>query len=497
MRPAVTKSNSCNGKHASPSKQKGLGKEIVAMTVDENTARAKLREIGEWILKQDAPVLLYNYDADGCSAGASMAAFLSRSDKKFESLAVKQLYKDTIAEIKAMGTSFIFVDFGSGQLEELVRVFGPETFCVLDHHQPVEIDYRLHWNPFHYGIHGGREISAAGIAFWLAYEMDPANADLACLAVVGACGDMQDESGKLEGKNADFVKIGVSAGVLSVKTDLRLFGRISRPLAQYLMFSTSPVLPELTANENNCKKFLADLGIDEKKGESWRSYEDLRDHEKKALASALINHLHRYRVPEWKIHEMIGEVYTLEKEEKKSPVRDAKEFGTLLNACGRHGRADIGLAVCTGDRFDAYEEALALLVQHRRELREGITLMHEKGLEEFESFFFFDSEGKIADSIIGIVAGMLYGSGTIGENKPIVALSRLDEENAKASGRATRDLVRRGLNIGKAFRRVCEKIGDSAEGGGHAIAAGCKFPMARQKEFLDELNIVFKEQLGI
>ena len=67
---------------------------------------------------------------------------------------------------------------------------------------------------------------------------------------------------------------------------------------------------------------------------------------------------------------------------------------------------------------------------------------------------------------------------------------------AEASGRATKELVRRGLNLGHAFKELQEKWGKGTEGGGHAVAAGIKFPKEKKEEFLEEIERIIERQEG-
>lgn len=459
-----------------------------------------IQEMADEIKKRDDFVVVHHYDADGVTSGAITAKALQRAGKKVKTKWLKQLYKEDIDEIKSLGKNFLFVDFGSGQLDYLIEELG-EKFFILDHHQPIKVKGKVpalkwHINPMLFGISGGRELSGAGAAFFFAKALDENNKDLSALAIVGALGDMQDYSGKLIGMNREIIKIAEQEKLLSVKTDLRLYGRISRPLTQYLMFSSSPILPGLTANHDACLAFLNENNIPLKDPftEQWLSYEDLPEEEKKKLSSAILMHLSSEGVPEWKMKELIGEVYTLEKEPPKSPLRDGKEFATMMNACGRHGMADVGLEVCLGDRKGKYAEALALMQEHKTALRKGIEFVEKNGVEEREQFYFFDAQGEIQDSIVGIIAGMLYGS-VIEENKPIIALARNDDGTVKASGRGTSYLVRNGLNIGLALKELQAEI-PGLEGGGHKIAAGAKLPEEHLALFLEKLGEKFKEQLS-
>ncbi len=451
----------------------------------------KIKTIAEEIKKNDNFVVLHHYDADGVSSGAIICKALERENKKFKVKWVKQLYSEDIKEIKGLGKKYLFVDFGSNYLKELKKEFG-KNFIVIDHHQ-ASGNSEFHLNPLNFGIDGGKEISAAGLAFLVAKELNEKNSDLSALAVIGACGDMQDSGGQLTGLNARILKEAEKEKIVSVKNDLRLYGRIGRPLAQFLVYSNSPVLPELTANEEACVQFLKNNHIPVKRNEQWLSYDDLGPDYKKKFVSALILHMQNHNVPEWKLQSMIGEVYTLEKEERKTPLRDAKEFATLLNACGRYGEADVGRNVCMGDREKWYQKALGLLQEHRINLRSGIDFVMQRGVEEKENFYFFDAEDKIKESIVGIIAGMLYGSGAIQDNKPIIAFARNEDGGIKVSARGTQDLIRKGLNLGGVLKKVCLELGEKSEGGGHKIAAGCRIDLEEKEIFLQKLDKKIKQ----
>jgi single-stranded-DNA-specific exonuclease len=453
--------------------------------------------------KRDNFVVVFHHDADGSASGAIAIKALEREGKKVSSICLKQLYKENIPQIRALGENYLFVDFGSGQLDYLVEEFG-ENFFVLDHHQPILVNGVMpvcKWqiNPLLFGINGGTEISGSGVTFFFALALNKNNFDLSVLGIVGALGDMQDANPTcaLIGLNRKILQIGIEHKLIQVKKDLRLYGRISRPLVSFLTFSSSPVLPGLTANEDNVKAFLDQLGIPLRDSytEKWLSYNDLNFEQQRELTSALLVLLLENNTPEWKIAELIGEVYTFLKENSSSPLYDGKEFSTMLNACSRNKHSEIALAVCKGDRNEGYSSAIALMDEHRDNLRKGIEFVKQKGIEERSSFYFFDAGEVIDESIVGVIAGMLYGS-IISETKPIIALARNKDGTTKASGRGTSALVRRGLNIGGALKEISQVV-EGVEGGGHRVAAGAKIPSERLEEVLNLLEEKFKKQLGL
>ncbi|MBI4044002.1 MAG: hypothetical protein HY393_04320 [Candidatus Diapherotrites archaeon] len=296
---------------------------------------AKVRDTASYLKEHSDWVVCHHYDCDGITSGSIITQALRRNGAQVKPFAIKQLYSDTIQQIRQAGSHLIFTDFGSSFIPELREAFGSD-FVVIDHHQHGTGKHEWHVNPMEYGLEGSREISAAGISYLVAQEMNAKNRDFAGLAVVGAVGDMQDyetPEGKLMGLNEKIIEDGMEEGVLEKKVDLRLYGRISRPLTQFLMYSTSPILPFLTAQKENCTAFLERNGIPLQENGRWLAYEDLNAEKKKALSTAIILHLNENNVPEWKVRELIGEVYTLKREDPHSALRDAKEFSTVLNAC--------------------------------------------------------------------------------------------------------------------------------------------------------------------
>lgn len=457
--------------------------------------KEKIREIIEWIKGKKELAVVGHIDADGLCSIAIMLKALEREGKKTSFKSLRQLYPKEIKELREKGEGIVFVDFGSGQLDLLKKELREEEFAVIDHHQPIEgEEYSLHLNPFFYGIDGGREISGAGMSYLVAREMNKENMDLSVLAVIGAIGDMQDSGEGLNGMNKEILNEAIKEGLVKKEKSLRMFGRISRPLIQFLLFSTNPILPELTANEENCVKFLRENGIELKEGKAWRNYEDLSEEEKKKLASALIVHLIQNGLSERKANELIGDVYTLVKEELKSPLRDAKEFSTLLNACGRHSMYEVGVKVCLGERGEYYRKALDLLLEHRKQLREGLELIERNGLMEEREFYYFDAGNAVKEELVGVIAGMLYGSRIELRDKPIIAFAREREgKGLKVSGRATNELAEKGINLGKILREVCNELSEESVGGGHKQAAGAKIKETEKEKFLRLLNEKIRE----
>ena len=413
--------------------------------------------------KMQNPLVVHHYDCDGITSGSIVASWFEKNSKPYRLLTVRKVDAELIEKVKKE-KQLIFVDLGSGSqiMEELKG-----EVVIIDHHQP-QCKSHLQANPHLFGFDGGSELSAAGCAYFVfRTSVD--------LGIVGAVGDIQYPLRSLNKKMLDEA---VEQKEVAVSTDILLFGRNSRPLLQLLTFADDPYLPGLTAHEDACSAFLGELGIELKSNGKWRTYSGLSAAEKRSMVSALAE-LISLRISPEATHKLTGEVYTLLKRQPGTELCDASEFSTLLNACGRNDRPELGVDVCLS-RPGSYEKAHVLLADHRKNLREGIAFAM-KNSQDLGKFLLIDGRGAIADSIIGVVAGMLYPGQ---RNKPVLALSLEASGKIKLSTRGTRKLVDAGLNLGKILSEVCPIVGGI--GGGHNIAAGASIPADRLDEFMKE-----------
>jgi len=466
-------------------------------------------------LRDAEGVLLASHiDADGLTSAAIATTALQRAGVPVETVFEKQLDAEAIAGIAAREfDTVLFTDFGSGQLDAISEHVAAGAFdaVIADHHQPADpadcteavtetdgyADLPTHLNPLLEGIDGASELSGAGAAYVLARALEPAdgdNRDLAGLAVVGAVGDMQAVGGELIGTNARLVEDGIDAGVLEEGTDLTLYGKQTRPLPKLLEYATEVPIPGISNDQAGATRFLEELGLDLKRDGEWRTWADLTDDERRTVASALVQRAVQRGVPSDKIESLVGTTYTLPTEPAGTELRDASEFSTLLNATARYERADVGLAVCLGEREGALERARTLLANHRRNLSEGLDLVKERGVTRSEQVQYFDAGDAIRETIVGIVAGMALGTDGVDADRPIVAFATAEDGQRKVSARATGPLVGRGVDLSVVMHDAAQSVG--GDGGGHDIAAGATIPAGEESAFIDAADEIVAEQLG-
>lgn len=424
-------------------------------------------------------------DADGLTAAGIVGSMLRRLDANFTVRIEEQIDEPLVREL-ASGEAplIVFSDFGSGYLDLLERGLPDRDVVILDHHQPIEappLPRLAQVNPHLWGFDGGREISSSGVAYLVARAMDASNTDLACVAVVGALGDMQDKNRRREltSLNREIVHDAVKAGYLQTETDLIFYGRATRPIHRAMAHTTNPFIPGLGGEEDKCFGFLTNLGIEMKRQDRWRTLADLTVEERQRILSELARFY-----PSDLIQSLIGSVYTLTREAQWTPLRDGREYASLLNACGRMDRAGLGVTIGMGERGGALEEARETSSDYRRRLAEYMGWLDSTptAVQRLGRVCVIRGEGVIDEKMLGSVTSILITSGHLNAGKPIVGLAWAEGEMVKVSARATSLHLERGLNLGVVMQDSASKFG--GRGGGHDVAAGAMLPRGREEEFI-------------
>ena len=456
----------------------------------ENDVRAVARQIHH----ADTVTVISHIDADGITSEAIMMQACADAHIPAQSVFVRQLEPMTMKYIPEDSSMKVFIDLGAGQqnlLEE--RGMGTEDVVIIDHHisQSVDTPYlQANGQPY-----GHTQLSAAGIGYLVAKEMNPGHPNLGMLAknaVVGNVGDMMArEHFGLTGPARDIAADGERAGTIEIlQKQLNCYGISTRPLRFCLSFADDPFIPGISNNEQKAEAFLKKLKITDKTTDGReRVWEDLDRDER----SDIINGLAQQMLATGQdISRLLTEHYIFPDEEKGTPLRNASEYATMLNACGRWARPRVGSAVCAGDRAQAYREGERMLRHHKRIIREMMEYILDIGTTELSHIQYIHVGDRFPDTIVGIGAGMALSK--LDYEKPIMILCYLndDPELVKVSMRTNTRMVERGIDLQAALTTASEEIGGG--GGGHKIAAGAYIPTNAEKGFAERVNRIIAEQ---
>jgi single-stranded-DNA-specific exonuclease len=450
---------------------------------------ARCRAISPGILriaKSGKRILVVTHiDADGLCSGSIVFSALERKGANATLRAIPDLDPNSIAELESLKFDFyVFTDLGSTLIEELEGAFG-DRYLVLDHHQIEEADGRSPsvLNAWSYGFDGGTEACSSAMAYFFAATLDPMNCDLAQLAVVGALADRQDAgSGRsLTGLNKGAADDAQSGGLLRVAKDLMFTGRETRPIHEAVALTSTPFLKGLTGSKDSVLAALHRSGLPLKDGATWRTISSLTPDEKMKLTEVIATTMGPVEGATEAIASLVGEAYTFEFEDPFTPLRDAREFGTLLNACGRMGSAGAGISVCLGDRSDALKSAMKTLSDYRSGINKALEgLASEPSrMQQHGSLVMVRGEGVVDEKLLGPVISILTSSPEF-KDKVVVGSTESRGESLKISSRVG-DEYNGSVNLGLIMREAAESV--DGVGGGHAMAAGAKIPSSKVDSF--------------
>lgn len=430
-------------------------------------------------------LVVTHIDADGLSSGAIAFQALLRLGAIASVRAVPDLDPRTIEELKGDNFDYyLFTDLGSGLIDDLEKALG-ERFLVVDHHQ-LPPEYYGHPNVINawaFGYDGGTESSSSTMAYMLALAIDEENEDLSAGAVIGALGDRQDRGPgrSLTGLNREALEDAVQQGIVAVSKDYVFHGRETRPIHEAIALTYTPYLAGLSGAKDAALAVLSNSGFALKEHGRWRNLSELSPEEKQKLLEVLTSFIGAGEGGTDVISEIIGEVYTLKGEDPLTPLRDAREFSTLINACGRMDATDVGIAIAMGDRDSALSEAMRLSIEYRAKINKALQILQTSNER-------VSTHGRVAvvvgdefieERMTGSISSLLASSEKY-KDKMVLACARSGELELKFSSRLGDDFSGE-VNLGEIMKEAAERVG--GVGGGHSRAAGAKILISRRDEF--------------
>jgi len=429
--------------------------------------------------------VITHLDCDGITSGSIVTKSLIRSGAKCTVKTVNEFNKNLVDRMKNDSREFhVITDLGGGFAKELDAGLD-DNWIVVDHHQipEEEFDNERVINAWKYGIDGGVEVSAGGMAYLVSNALHKENTDLAWIAVVAALGDRQDQGEKksFSGINLDIASTAKKNGQVEIDLDILLVGRETRPLPDALAFTSHPFIEGLTWNRDACLSLLNSSGIKLKDGSRWRVPAELTEDEKRILLQTISKFTTSKNATEI-MDELVGYTYTLSGEDKRSFLRDAREFSTMLNSCGRIRKAGVGIAVCMGDRTKMLEEGENILLEYRTLLRTYMNALSSERWRVVDNgkYVMVDGEGLVSENMTGAVSSLLGGSQK-NTGKIIILRTNGDDGTIKFSSRKSTG-CKSEVNLGLLMRSCATKV--SGVGGGHNAAAGARITKDKLDEFL-------------
>ena len=453
-------------------------------------------------IKKDGTIFVMTHiDCDGLAAGSIITKALIRAGARCALSTTKEFGDAAIDTLKSRTYDLgVITDLGGGFSSRITDALGSDKeWIILDHHQipDEESDNPNVINAWKYGMDGGSEISAGGMSYLASVHLDRKNTDLATTAVVSALGDRQDQGERRSfvGKNFEIAEAAKSQGLLDVDMDLLLVGRETKPLADALAHTSQPYIDGLTWNRDTCHALLKSAGVKLKEDERWRVPAELDEDEKKSVIESIAQFASGKNATRI-MPDLIGYTYTFPKEDGRGFLRDAREFSTMLNSCGRINKAGIGIAICMGDRSRSLQEGEDILKEYKRRIRECINILTNERWRisaiQDRPYITVNAQNVVQETMSGTIASIMAGSPK-NSGMSVILWTKAEEEQMlklsarrahKSSGDDKDDESQ--INLGKIMSATAASCG--GVGGGHSAAAGAKITKDKLDDFLGVLE---------
>ncbi len=417
-----------------------------------------------------------HYDADGIAAAGVLCTAVYRAGYEFHASLMRNPFTKGFDRLKSEHNELIvFSDMGSGQIET-IESLGCKAI-ILDHHQYVTSQTSkniIQINANIFGADGNYEVSGATLSYLFATAVDPANEDLAPLALAGATGDKQFIGG-VRGLNKNILQNALQKGFLTEQTSIKLYGET---IADALYYSVDPYYPGLSGKSEKIKTMLEQLHI-----QKTASLDEISSEVMKKIQSYLLFLLIKAGCQQ-NILDM-----TIRKRYVASQGWELERFADLLDACGKNGYRSLGLSLCLGDGT-TWKEAVQVEKDYKQKLLDGLEGLEQGGIQETKGMRYFYSDNS---SLGGVIAGIAMNY-VLDEKKPLFSLTRKEtDDEIHISCRGNQQLVAHGLDLGAAMKTVAGELG--GYGGGHKIAAGATITFEKEKEFLEKVDIMLVQQM--
>jgi len=417
-----------------------------------------------------------HYDADGIAAAGVLCTAVYRAGYEFHASLMRNPFTKGFDRLKSEHNELIvFSDMGSGQIET-IESLGCKAI-ILDHHQYVTTQTSkniVQINANLFGADGNYEVSGATLSYLFATAVNPANEDLAPLALAGATGDKQFIGG-VRGLNKNILKNALQKGFLTEQTSIKLYGDT---IADALYYSVDPYYPGLSGKSEKIKTMLEQLHI-----QKTASLEEISSEAMKKIQSYLLFLLIKAGCQQ-NILDM-----TIRKRYVASQGWELERFADLLDACGKNGYRSLGLSLCLGDGT-TWKEAVQVEKDYKQKLLDGLEGLEQGGIQETKGMRYFYSDNS---SLGGVIAGIAMNY-VLDEKKPLFSLTRKEtDDEIHISCRGNQQLVLQGLDLGVAMKTVAGELG--GYGGGHKIAAGATIAFGKEKEFLEKVDTMLVQQM--
>lgn len=431
--------------------------------------------------------IIAHNDTDGITSSAILMQVLKRLNLRYWLSNPKVFDLDEVSKLEKEEWDLAFIlDFGlSEEKYHRLEKTGKRIF-ILDHHI-MDFPAEARNITLISAYKCDEKLSASAISYFFGKALSEKNKDLAYIGILGLLGDLQKVPPYILKDAMDEKKVSVRRGP-------RIFGASTRPLHRALALSDI-FIPGISGREEEALEILRQAGIKQMENGRYRTLLDLSEGEMKALCTLIATRGGN--------GDFIDDIYIFNINGK---LYDGRELSSMVNSCGRLGKAELGIEACYGNvqkaekNYEKYrKEIFASLNWFEkkkgvmasgmddvgggtgREAAETGVMAESRVLEACNGkVWLINAKGEVRDTIIGVLISMLS---SYYKDKILIGMASSDER-IKISIRASN------LNAKEFLGKMLDGI--SEETGGHANAAGGFISKANEITFINRITELAK-----
>jgi single-stranded-DNA-specific exonuclease len=441
-----------------------------------------ISEASQLIMTAKKLKIYSHHDADGIASAAISVFVAKKLGLNYDVTIRNQL---TESDLRGGDGVYWFNDLGSARANEMRNITG----VITDHHNPSIMDTHIdmdgnniyQFNPHLEGLDGS--ISQSGSTTTFLFSMNFLQEVVAAshIPVIGSVGDLHDKKYcRLVDADREVALLASNMKIIDIRQDIRYFGRSSKSISYMLRFGSDPRINAMYDNPAAVANFLESHGLERKKINSIR-WIDLDEEQRAEILNSLKSLLEKEGGDPSRL---VGEVYEITNEPSSSPIKDARDFSSLINATSRKGRPEVGIQLCLFQRGKVMEEALQLYSTHSESLRQASRLLDETEGREVGKVIYYDFGDSLENNITGTIATRIVTHRRLRGAHVVIVMANLDN-NKKVSGRISNEFYEK-IDLSLIMREAAKRVGGN--GGGHRNAAGAVIPAGRVEEFINEVN---------
>lgn len=430
------------------------------------TYLSKFQEAKRFIENEDFFRVFSHYDADGISSAIIISQSLKRMGKRFHLSFIG--YEETEIVEKSIGPPMILSDLGA----DVIRKTNGGKTLIVDHHVTEEIakEGLIDLNPRRYGYDGTREACSSTTAFLLSLTLNENNRDLFPVFIAGVIGDKQSVGG-FKGINSLIIESMKDSYLPSLNLNLS-----GESISEAIFLSIDPYFENFSGDLESSRELVRSRGIDPD-----ALLTNLGEEEKEKIADILMRNLLKQNVSREGYDALVCEDFVF-----KSLGLSGAQLYDYFDSSGRNGRMGLPVSWFMGND-DAKDEMHDIWLGFRKEVLEE-TVNSSKSVRVMKNIqVSYINNPSLTGTVAGIL--MLY---LLEKGKPVLILCK--NKGIKISGRATRELVSRGIDLSQAISQAASE--NEGHGGGHDIAAGGEIPLSNEEKFIEIVDRIVGGQVG-